>query len=136
MKDMKTITKEELQKRMLILTARSRHVILKELWALAESKRPGSRKDFNEMSKDLASRALTDMRSEIHHLLTSSEMTEEFPVIHEILEDEMPVVKRNIMILAGIGFDDECIADLNCVSKGYVKMTIRSLGNDFPELFR
>ncbi len=133
---MKTITKEELQKRMLILTARSRHVILKELWALAESKRPGSRKDFNEMSKDLASRALTDMRSEIHHLLTSSEMTEEFPVIHEILEDEMPVVKRNIMILAGIGFDDECIADLNCVSKGYVKMTIRSLGNDFPELFR
>ena len=133
---MKTITKEELQKRMLILTARSRHVILKELWALAESKRPGSRKDFNEMSKDLASRALTDMRSEIQHLLTSSEMTEEFPVIHEILEDEMPVVKRNIMILAGIGFDDECIADLNCVSKGYVKMTIRSLGNDFPELFR
>lgn len=133
---MKTITKEELQKRMLILTARSRHLILKELWALAESKRPGSRKDFNEISKDLASRALTDMRSEIHHLLTSSEMTEEFPVIHEILEDEMPVVKRNIMILAGIGFDDECIADLNCVSKGYVKMTIRSLGNDFPELFR
>lgn len=133
---MKTITKEELQKRMLILTARSRHMILKELWALTESKRPGSRKDFNEMSKDLASRALTDMRSEIHHLLTSSEMTEEFPVIHEILEDEMPVVKRNIMILAGIGFDDECIADLNCVSKGYVKMAIRSLGNDFPELFR
>lgn len=133
---MKTITKEELQKRMLILAAKSRHMILKELWTLTESKRPGSRKDFNEMSKDLASRALTDMRSEIHHLLTSSEMTEEFPVIHEILEEEMPMVKRNIMILAGIGFDEECIADLNCVSKGYVKMTIRSLDNDFPELFR
>lgn len=133
---MKTITKEELQKRMLILAAKSRHMILKELWTLTESKRPGSRKDFNEMSKDLASRALTDMRSEIHHLLTSSEMTEEFPVIHEILEEEMPMVKRNIMILAGIGFDEECIADLNCVSKGYVKMTMRSLDNDFPELFR
>ena len=63
-------------------------------------------------------------------------MKEEFTVIHEIQEDEMPEVKRNIMIMAGIGFDEECIAELICVSKGYVRMTVRSLGNDFPELFR
>lgn len=136
MKDMKTTAKEEMLKRMLSLTARSRHLILKNLWTLTERKRPGTLKEFNEMSKDLASHALTEMRNEIHMLLTSKEITGEFPVIHEILEDEMPVVKRNIMILSGIGFDEECIADLNCVSKGYVMMTIRSLGDDFPELFR
>ena len=66
----------------------------------------------------------------------SLQMSQEFPVIHEIQEDEMPEVKRNIMILAGMGFDEECIAELNCVSKGYVRMTVRSLGNDFQELFR
>ena len=133
---MKTITMEELQERILILTARSRHMILKELWTLAESKRPATRKKFDELTKELVSRALTDMRSKIYQMLTSNEMTEEFPVIHEIQEDEMPVVKRNIMIMAGMGFDEECIADLNCVSKGYVWMTVRSLGNDFQELFR
>lgn len=136
MKDMKTITMEELQKRLLFLTARSRHMILKELWTLTGSKRPGTRKEFDELSKELASHALTEMRHEVHQLLTSNEMKEEFPVIHEVQEDEMPEVKRNIMIMAGIGFDEECIAELNCVSKGYVRMTVRSLGNDFPELFR
>ena len=88
------------------------------------------------MTKELASNALMEIRHEVHQVLTSNEMTEEFPVIHEIQEDEMPEVKRNIMIMAGIGFDEECIAELNCVSKGYVWMTVRSLGNDFQELFR
>ena len=75
---MKTITMEELQKKLLLLTARSRHMILKELWTLTGSKRPGTWKEFDELTKELASHALMEIRHVVHQLLTSNEMTEEF----------------------------------------------------------
>ena len=46
-----------------------------------------------------------------------------------------PLVKKNIAVLSMTGLSDECIAAMNCVSLGYARMVIRTLRDDFPEIF-
>lgn len=133
---MKTMKKERLLTDLLEITARSRFLILKELWKLPDTERPANAKEFNDASKDMVSRSLTDIREKINQMLISSGIYDSFPLFRTVLPEETPTVKRNILFLAASGFSTECIADLNCVSKGYVKMTIDILRKDYPDLFR
>lgn len=133
---MKTLKTESLVMDLLEATARSRFLILKELWKLPETERPINAKEFHDASKDMVSRSLTDIREEINQMLISRGIYDSFPLFRTILPEDTPTVKRNILFMAAGGFSAECIADLNCVSKGYVKMTTDILRKDYPELFR
>lgn len=115
-----------LETKLLKITARGRYRMMREIW-----KHPGSA----AMHRDLIIKELTFLRKEIFESIISSDILSVSLCI-EIADDEgMPQVKKNICILAIYGTDAECIADLNCVNVGYVRMCIKSLKKDYPELF-
>ncbi len=121
---MKTEKKVELYMRLLEITAESRFDLMKEIW---------NRKTDNQ---DIISRTMTELRNGIFRIIISKRFSSSHPIIQEIAEnDGIPQIRKNIGILAIYGLDDECIADLNCVNAGYVRICIRSLKNDFPEIF-
>lgn len=133
---MKTQKNDEILKDLLKITATSRFMILNELWKLPSNERPHNVTTFTNLLQESISRHLTTLRNTVYELITSEGMTTSYPFISSIMESGIPQVKKNVLILAGIGIEPECIAALNCVSKGYVNMTIRSSSLDYPELFR
>ena len=124
--------KMELCLKLLEITAKSRFTIMKEIWNLQVRTRPLGHNQY----RDTISDAITKLRQEIFNsllsdpTLSSDEFVNEIAVCHDL-----PLVKKNIAVLAMTGLSNECIAAMNCVSLGYVKMVTRTLRDDFPEIF-
>ena len=120
----------KIETKLLKITAESRLRIMKHIWSHA-SERTG---DISYRS--LITNELTHLRKEIFETVISDEYVSDLPIIREIAEDDrIPQMRKNIDILALYGMDSECIAALNCVNIGYVRMCIRTLKADYPELF-
>ena len=116
-----------LETKLLKITARGRYRMMREIWNHSGSA---------ATHRDLIIRELTFLRKEIFETIISSDILS-VPLCREIADDEgMPQVKKNICILAIYGIDARCIADLNCVNIGYVRMCIKSLKEEYTELFR
>ena len=120
----------KIETKLLKITAESRLRIMKHIWSHA-SERTG---DISYRS--LITNELTHLRKEIFETVISDEYASDLPIIREIAEDDrIPQMRKNIDILALYGMESECIAALNCVNIGYVRMCIRTLKADYPELF-
>ena len=117
----------KIETKLLNITAESRFRLVRKIWETPVS---------SKAHKELVIHELGSLRNELFRTITSSDMSS-VPICREISEDDgIPLVRKNICILAIYGIDAECIADLNCVNIGYVNMCIRSLKEDYPELFR
>lgn len=120
----------KIETKLLKITAESRLRIMKHIWSHA-SERTG-----DIAYRSLITNELTHLRKEIFETVISDEYVSDLPIIREIAEDDrIPQMRKNIDILALYGMDSECIAALNCVNIGYVRMCIRTLKADYPELF-
>lgn len=120
----------KIETKLLKVTAESRLRIMKHIWSHA-SERTG-----DIAYRSLITNELTHLRKEIFETVISDEYASDLPIIREIAEDDrIPQMRKNIDILALYGMDSECIAALNCVNIGYVRMCIRTLKADYPELF-
>ena len=118
---------------LLRIAADSRFSLTKEIWNLQHS----SVKGYSTICRDAISRSLTRLRSEIFTFIVSQSQHSSYSMIQEIARcREMPQVRKNICILYIYGIDSECIAALNCVNAGYVRMCIEALKDDYPDLFR
>ena len=122
----------ELCRKLLKITAESRFAIMKDIWNLQVRTRPLS----HNQNREVISEALVKLRQEIFNILLSDPTLSSDEFVNEIAAcHSLPLVKKNIAALAMTGLSDECIAAMNCVSLGYVRMVIRTLRNDFPEIF-
>ena len=129
---MKTEQMMELYRKLLEVTAESRFAIMKRIWNLNVTSRPKSHDQY----RDALSDALTDLRQDIFRTLISDAALSSDEFVKEIVScRDLPQVKKNIAVLAMAGLEDGCIAAMNCVSKGFVRMYIRTLREDFPEIF-
>jgi hypothetical protein len=117
----------KIETKLLNITAESRLRLVRKIWETSVS---------SKAHKELVTQELGILRNELFRTITSSGMPS-VPICREIAEDDgIPLVRKNICILAIYGIDARCIADLNCVNIGYVRMCIRSLKEEYPELFR
>ena len=124
--------KMELCLKLLEITAESRFAIMKEIWNLQVRTRPLGHNQY----RDIISDAITKLRLEIFNSLLSAPTLSSDEFVNEIAACcDLPMIKKNIAVLAMTGLSNECIAAMNCVSLGYVRMVIRTIRNDFPEIF-
>ena len=124
--------KMELCLKLLEITAESRFAIMKDIWNLQVRTRRLSHNQYREV----ISEALAKMRQEIFDALISDTAVSSDGFVQEVAACcDLPMIKKNIAALAMTGLSDECIAAMNCVSLGYVKMVTRTLRDDFPEIF-
>ena len=124
--------KMELCLKLLEITAESRFAIMKDIWNLQVRTRRLSHNQYREV----ISEALAKMRQEIFDALISDTAVSSDGFVQEVAACcDLPMIKKNIAALAMTGLSDECIAAMNCVSLGYVKMVKRTLRDDFPEIF-
>lgn len=129
---MNTEQKMELCLKLLEITAESRFAIMKDIWNLRVRTRPLSHNQYREV----ISEALAKMRQEIFDALISDTAVSSDGFVQEVAACcDLPMIKKNIAVLAMTGLSYECIAAMNCVSLGYARMVIRTLRNDFPEIF-
>ena len=129
---MDTEQKTELCLKLLEITAESRFAIMKDIWNLQVRTRPLGHNQYREV----ISEALAKMRQEIFDALISDTAVSSDEFVNEIAACcDLPLIKKNIAVLAMTGLSNECIAAMNCVSLGYVKMVTRTLRDDFPEIF-
>jgi hypothetical protein len=129
---MSTEPKLKLYETLLKITAEDRFRFMKEIWDLNRTQRIISHDTY----KDAVCRSLTLLRKDIFEKITSESICYAYPIIRDIaICEDMPQLKKNISILAICGMEAGCIAALNCVNIGYVKLCIRTLKADFPELF-
>ena len=129
---MKTEQKIKLYTKLLEITAESRFEIMKKIWNLHLTSRPQSHIHY----RDALSDALTDLRQDIFKTLISDEALSSAEFVMGIVScSDLPQVKKNIAIMVIAGLEEGCIADMNCVSKGFVMMYNRTLREDFPEIF-
>ena len=124
--------KMELCLKLLEITAKSRFTIMKDIWNLQVRTRPLGHNQY----RDIISDAITKLRLEIFNSLLSAPTLSSDEFVNEIAACHgLPLVKKNIAVLAMTGLSNESIAAMNCVSLGYVKMVTRTLRDDFPEIF-
>jgi hypothetical protein len=124
--------KMELCLKLLEITAESRFAIMKDIWNLQVRTRPFGHNQY----RDTISDAITKLRQEIFNTLLSDPTLSSDGFVKEFAAYcDLPMIKKNIVILYMTGLSNECIAAMNCVSLGYVKMVTRTLRNDFPEIF-
>lgn len=124
--------KMELCLKLLEITAESRFAIMKDIWNLQVRTRPLGHNQY----RDIISDAITKLRLEIFNILLSDPTLSSDEFVNEIVVCcDLPLIKKNIATLAMTGLSDECIAAMNCVSLGYVRMVTRTLRDDFPEIF-
>ena len=129
---MNTEQKMELCRKLLKITAESRFAIMKDIWNLQVRARPFG----HNLYRDTISDAITKLRQEIFDALISDAALSSDGFVKEIEACcDLPLIKKNIAVLAMTGLSNECIAAMNCVSLGYVKMVTRTLRDDFPEIF-
>lgn len=129
---MDTEQKTELCLKLLEITAESRFAIMKDIWNLQVRTRPLGHNQY----RDIISDAITKLRQEIFNILLSNQTLSSDEFVNEIAACcDLPLIKKNIAVLAMTGLSNECIAAMNCVSLGYVKMVTRTLRDDFPEIF-
>ena len=129
---MDTEQKTELCLKLLEITAESRFAIMKDIWNLQVRTRPLGHNQY----RDTISDAITKLRQEIFNTLLSDPTLSSDGFVKEVAAYcDLPMIKKNIVILAMTGLSNECIAAMNCVSLGYVKMVTRTLRDDFPEIF-
>ena len=129
---MDTEQKTELCLKLLEITAESRFAIMKDIWNLQVRTRPLGHNQY----RDIISDAITKLRQEIFNILLSDPTLSSDEIVNEIAACcDLPLIKKNIAVLAMTGLSNECIAAMNCVSMGYVKMVTRTLRDDFPEIF-
>ena len=129
---MDTEQKTELCLKLLEITAESRFAIMKDIWNLQVRTRPLGHNQY----RDIISDAITKLRQEIFNILLSDPTLSSDEFVNEIAACcDLPLIKKNIAVLAMTGLSNECIAAMNCVSLGYVKMVTRTLRDDFPEIF-
>ena len=130
---MKTQLEIRLLDSLLFSTAESRFRIMKEIWSLP---RIGGTSCQN-IHKKLIIDELTQIRDIIFKIITSEEISSQYPMIREISgHEDMAQVKKNVLISSILGMNDKCIAALNCVNIRYVRMCQQTLKEDYPELFR
>ena len=124
--------KMELCLKLLEITAESRFAIMKDIWNLQVRTRPFGHNQY----RDTISDAITKLRQDIFNTLLSDPTLSSDEFVNEIATCHgLTLVKKNIAVLAITGLSNECIAAMNCVSLGYVKMATRTLRDDFPEIF-
>lgn len=124
--------KMELCLKLLEITAESRFAIMKDIWNLQVRTRPLGHNQY----RDTISDAITKLRQEIFNTLLSDPTLSSDGFVKEVAAYcDLPMIKKNIVILYMTGLSNECIAAMNCVSLGYVKMVTRTLRDDFPEIF-
>ena len=129
---MDTEQKTELCLKLLEITAESRFAIMKDIWNLQVRTRPLGHNQY----RDIISDAITKLRQEIFDALISDTAVSSDEFVNEIAACcDLPLIKKNIAVLAMTGLSNECIAAMNCVSLGYARMVIRTLRDDFPEIF-
>lgn len=129
---MDTEQKTELCLKLLEITAESRFAIMKDIWNLQVRTRPLGHNQY----RDIISDAITKLRQEIFNILLSDPTLSSDEFVNEIAACcDLPLIKKNIAVLAMKGLSNECIAAMNCVSLGYARMVIRTLKDDFPEIF-
>lgn len=129
---MNTEQKMELCRKLLKITAESRFAIMKDIWNLQVRTRPLS----HNQNREVISEALVKLRQEIFDALISDAALSSDGFVKEIEACcDLPLIKKNIAVLSTTGLSDECIAAMNCVSLGYARMVIRTLRDDFPEIF-
>lgn len=129
---MDTEQKTELCLKLLEITAESRFGIMKDIWNLQVRTRPLGHNQY----RDIISDAITKLRQEIFNILLSDPTLSSDEFVNEIAACcDLPLIKKNIAVLAMTGLCNECIAAMNCVSLGYARMVIRTLRDDFPEIF-
>ncbi len=129
---MNTEPKLKLYEMLLKITAEDRFRFMKEIWDLNRTQRIISHDTY----RDAVCGFLTLLRNGIFEIITSESICSAYPMIREIATyEDMPQLKKNISILAICGMEAGYIAALNCVSIGYVKLCIRMMKADFPELF-
>lgn len=124
--------KMELCLKLLEITAESRYAIMKDIWNLQVRTRPLGHNQY----RDIISDAITKLRQEIFNILLSDPTLSSDGFVKEVAAYcDLPMIKKNIVILYMTGLSYECIAAMNCVSLGYARMVIRTLRDDFPEIF-
>lgn len=124
--------KMELCLKLLEITAESRFAIMKDIWNLQVRTRPLGHNQY----RDIISDAITKLRQEIFNILLSDPTLSSDGFVKEVAAYcDLPMIKKNIVILYMTGLSYECIAAMNCVSLGYARMVIRTLRDDFPEIF-
>ena len=129
---MDTEQKTELCLKLLEITAESRFAIMKDIWNLQVRTRPLGHNQY----RDIISDAITKLRQEIFNILLSDPTLSSDEIVNEIAACcDLPLIKKNIAVLAMTGLSNECIAAMNCVSLGYARMVTRTLRDDFPEIF-
>lgn len=129
---MDTEQKTELCLKLLEITAESRFAIMKDIWNLQIRTRPLGHNQY----RDIISDAITKLRQEIFNILLSDPTLSSDEFVNEIAACcDLPLIKKNIAVLAMTGLSNECIAAMNCVSLGYARMVTRTLRDDFPEIF-
>ena len=124
--------KIQLYSRLLEITAENRFTLMKEIWNLC----PAPASTYHTTCRELISRSLTRVRNDIFTIITS-DLPYSNHLVREIIEDDcMPLVKKNIAIMSTYKIDSKCIALTNSINVGYVRMCIRALKREYPELFR
>ena len=127
---MKTEQSIRLYTKLLQITAKSRFNIMRRIWNI----RTTGRSADQDIYKDALCELMTGLRDELHSVLTSDEMQLEDPMIDNGY-DIASKLRQDIGILFLTGMDEECIADLLCVSKVYVRMCMKALKEEIPDLF-
>ena len=127
---MKTEQSIRLYTKLLQITAKSRFNIMRRIWNI----RTTGRSADQEIYKDALCELMTGLRDELHSVLTSDEMQLEDPMVDNGY-DIASKLRQDIGILFLTGMDEECIADLLCVSKVYVRMCMKALKEEIPDLF-
>lgn len=127
---MKTEQSIRLYTKLLQITAKSRFNIMRRIWNIRTTGRSAEK----DIYKDALCELMTGLRDELHSVLTSDEMQLEDPMIDNGY-DIASKLRQDIGILVLTGMDEECIADLLCVSKVYVRMCMKALKEEIPDLF-
>ena len=127
---MKTEQSIRFYTKLLQITAKSRFNIMRRIWNI----RTTGRSADQDIYKDALCELMTGLRDELHSVLTSDEMQLEDPMIDNGY-DIASKLRQDIGILFLTGMDEECIADLLCVSKVYVRMCMKALKEEIPDLF-
>lgn len=112
--------------------AESRHSIIREGWNHHPDTSSSGLMTWLKSHQELMSRQITRIRKGMFGLLCDSGLQKTYPVISEILDEDIIELKKSCMIMLLLGFDKRTIADLHCISTLYIDF----LYDEFPEYFK
>jgi hypothetical protein len=112
--------------------AESRHSTIRERWNSHPDTSTSGLMSRKKGHQELMSRQITRIRKGMFGLLCDSGLQKTYPVISEILDEDIIELKKSCMIMLLLGFDKKTTADLHCINTLYIDL----LCEEFPDYFK